>query len=88
MIDLLFFFNSFTHLFYILFKGDRLKSIIFELWEQTSAIIFDAVDPDYSGNAHFDSNNKSIDMKLAPDMTKVYDKQWSAANLTGGMSIS
>lgn len=87
--------------------GDRLKTVIAELMEQTCALVIDdklfdtssAADQHENitgatsnGNGKNSENGRRYvdDRKKwnTRDFTRVYDKQWSAANMKGGMQFS
>ncbi len=54
--------------------GGRLRSVITELWERTSELVFD-------------NPTKNAEVNV-PNMIKVYDNEWSVSKMSGGMSFN
>ena len=51
------------------------------LWEQTMQIVLDTPESNRGGNP------AAIGTSVTEDFTCVYSKQWSAANMAGGMAF-
>lgn len=65
--------------------GQRLRRVIVELFEQTCALV---VDTDIlEGNIPV-TDDFPVDKSSSRDFVKVYDKEWSAANIKGGMRLN
>ena len=70
--------------------GDRLRSVIVQLWEQVFRIVVDGnmlVPTNEFTYADFDQCFKSYWQHMAPDFTLVYSKEWSVSQIKGGMSL-
>lgn len=79
--------------------GDRLKSVIFYLWEQTLRIVVDSNllasalinDQKTIGSLYIhnevDNKLKNHFEKNCPDFSLVYSKEWSVSNIKGNMKL-
>ena len=69
--------------------GDRLRSVIVTLWEETFQVVLDANVPGLAQAA-----GRPVPAEVATgdkatgDFTCVYSKQWSASQMAGGMAFS
>ena len=72
--------------------GERLKNVIYQLWEQTSCLVFDCQEAgavvNDQGVGDGTALKTPVDRALPTDMTLVYSKEWSASKIQGGMKIS
>ncbi len=72
--------------------GDRLKTIIANLWEETFRIVIDSnlLSPHKDTMTHeeYDTIYSSYWQSLAPDFSLVYSKEWSVSNIKSGLSFS
>lgn len=68
--------------------GDRLRSVIVQLWEQTISLIIDS--EVFAKDSGFNQHQRQAAKPFvrAPDFSKVYSKEWSASQFKGGMGFS
>jgi hypothetical protein len=76
--------------------GDRLRSVIVQLWEQVFRVVIDGnvlFKDDGNGelpelnHQTYDDTYRSYWQHMSPDFTLVYSKEWSVSQLKGGMSL-
>ena len=69
--------------------GDRLRSVIVQLWEQAFRIVIDGNLLKNSQESHedYDVSYSEYWKTMSPDFTMVYSKEWSVSQLKGGMSL-
>jgi hypothetical protein len=61
--------------------GNRLEKVIVNLWDQTCKIVF----PEHQTPESWKNLNHHASADTsASSFTKVYDKEWSTSNLSGG----
>lgn len=73
--------------------GDRLKTSIANLWEETFRIVIDSnllapkQEPSIT-HEEYDRIYQSYWKSVAPDFSLVYSKEWSVSSIKSGMSFS
>jgi hypothetical protein len=75
--------------------GDRLRTVIVQLWEQVFRIVVDGnmlsndveIDGETMTHVEFDEKYGSYWKSMASDFSLVYSKEWSVSQLKGGMKL-
>ena len=63
--------------------GHRLRQVIVQLWEQTCQLVLDGTAEDTMRHSQDEMFSRPTD-----DFVKVYDKEWSAANIKSAMKLN